>query len=553
MACEVQELEKDGLRRRFAVVVDREEVDRRMQMALMDLREKVRLKGFRPGKAPLSLLEKLYGEAVFGEVAEETIKEHTERLFRDRKLRPALQPDVSVEEADREKGIRYEVTAEVLPEIDVSGFEAPAIERLVAEITDEDVDAALARLAEQAKRYEPADAETKAAEGDMVVVDFTGRIDGEPFEGGQAEGAQLILGSGQFLPGFEAGLVGAKAGETRDVTVTFPDDYPRAELAGKTAVFTVTVKEVRKAVIPERDDALAQQFGLTDLEALKKAVRDQLEQEARELSRQAAKRLLLDELAARYDFPVPEGMVALEYRQIWEQIKRDMIASGAAKPEDLEGKEEPDDEAERQEFRAIAERRVRLGLLLSEVGLANNIEISRDELMRKVAEEARRFPGQERQVYEFYTKNPQAMAQLRAPIYEDKVVDFVLEMAPGEQRTVSLATLRRVVEEGPDALAQADQPKSAKKTAKATKATKAGGKKKAATGSKDDGGEKTAKSKGAGKAAAKKTTDAKPAAKKTATKKTATKKAAAKRSGGKTATAAKTKKAKAKTSEAEQS
>ncbi len=541
MACEVQEVEKEGLRRRFAVVVDREEIDRRMQMALMDLRAKVRLKGFRPGKAPLSLLEKLYGEAVFGEVAEETIKEHTERLFRDRKLRPALQPDVSVEEADREKGIRYEVTAEVLPEIDVSGFEAPAIERLVAEITDEDVDAALTRLAEQAKRYEPADAKAKAAEGDMVVMDFEGRIDGEPFEGGQGEGAQLILGSGQFLPGFEEGLVGAKAGETREVEVVFPDDYPRAELAGKTAVFTVTVKEVRKAVVPEVNDELAQQFGLTDLEALKKAVRDQLEQEARELSRQAAKRLLLDELAARYDFPVPEGMVALEYRQIWEQIKRDMIASGAAKPEDLEGKDEPDDEAERQEFRAIAERRVRLGLLLSEVGLANNIEISRDELMRKVAEEARRFPGQERQVYEFYTKNPQAMAQLRAPIYEDKVVDFVLEMAPGEQRTVSLATLRRVVEEGPDALAEADQPESGKK--KTTKATKAA-RKKAATGAKEDGGDKPAKTKGAGKTTA---------TKKTASAKSAAKKTSAKKSGGKTAKSAKPKKAQAKTAESEQS
>ncbi len=543
MACEVQELEKDGLRRRFAVVVDREEIDQRMQMALMDLREKVRLKGFRPGKAPLSLLEKLYGEAVFGEVAEETIKEHTERLFRDRKLRPALQPDVSVEEADREKGIRYEVTAEVLREIDVSGFEAPAITRLVAEITDEDVDAALARLAEQAKRYEPADAKTKAAEGDMVVVDFEGRVDGEPFEGGRGEGAQLILGSGQFLPGFEEGLVGARAGETRDVEVAFPDDYPRAELAGKTAVFTVTVKEVRKAVVPEVSDDLAQQFGLTDLDALKKAVRDQLEQEARELSRQAAKRLLLDELAARYDFPVPEGMVALEYRQIWEQIKRDMIASGAAKPEELEGQDEPEDEAERQEFRAIAERRVRLGLLLSEVGLANNIEISRDELMRKVAEEARRFPGQERQVYEFYTKNPQAMAQLRAPIYEDKVVDFVLEMAPGESRTVSLATLRRVVEEGPEALAEADRPKSGKKAAKTTKTA---AKKKTAAGSSDGDGRKAAKAKGAGKTAAKKTARAQSAAKT----------ASAKKGEGKTAKAAKaakTRKAKTKTPEAERS
>ena len=291
--------------------------------------------------------------------------------------------------------------------------------------------------------------------------------------------------------------------------VTFPADYPRGEVAGRTAVFTVTVKEVRKPVVPAIDDDLAQQFGMTDLEALKKAVRDQLEQEARALSRQAAKRMLLDRLAADHDFPVPEGMVALEYRQIWEQIKRDMIASGAATPEELEGKEEPDDESERAEFRAIAERRVRLGLLLSEIGLANNIDISRDELMRKVAEEARRFPGQERQVYEFYTKNPQAMAQLRAPIYEDKVVDFVLEMAPGEERKVPLETLRRVVEEGPEVLSE--RAAGASGTAKKASSRK--------------------------KAAAKKKTDGK-AAKAASAEKTGAKKSGAKKGGAKTAAAA---------------
>ncbi len=509
MACEVEEIEKVGLRRKFAVSIDRAEIDQRMQMALMDLRDKVRLKGFRPGKAPLSLLEKLYGDALFGEVAEEAIKEHTERLFRDRKLRPALQPDVSVDKVDREEGICYEVAAEVLPEIDVSGFKAPEIERLIAEITDEDVDAALRRLAEQARRYEPKGEKAKAEEGDMVVIDFEGRIDGEPFEGGRGGDAQIVLGAGQFLPGFEEGLKGAKAGETRDVEVTFPADYPRGEVAGRTAVFTVTVKEVRKPVVPAIDDDLAQQFGMTDLEALKKAVRDQLEQEARALSRQAAKRMLLDRLAADHDFPVPEGMVALEYRQIWEQIKRDMIASGAATPEELEGKEEPDDESERAEFRAIAERRVRLGLLLSEIGLANNIDISRDELMRKVAEEARRFPGQERQVYEFYTKNPQAMAQLRAPIYEDKVVDFVLEMAPGEERKVPLETLRRVVEEGPEVLSE--RAAGASGTAKKASSRK--------------------------KAAAKKKTDGK-AEKAASAEKTGAKKSGAKKGGAKTAAAA---------------
>ncbi|RMF16116.1 MAG: trigger factor [Alphaproteobacteria bacterium] len=546
MGTEIEEVKADGLKREFAVAIDPQEIARRIEIALMDLRDKVRLKGFRPGKAPLSLLEKLYGEAVFGEVAEEAIKEHTDRLFRERKLRPAMQPEIEVETAEREQGIRYTIKAEVLPEIDVRGFKAPKLERVVGTVTDDEVEAALERLAAQARRFEPAAKNYKAKTGDVVVVDFVGRVDGEEFEGGKAENAELELGAAGYIPGFEDQLVGAKAGEERIVKVTFPEDYRVKELAGREAEFTVNVKEVKKPTEAVLDDELARQFGMENLEALKRAITEQLEQEAKELSRQQVKRALLDRLSEMYDFPVPEGMVRLEYRDIWEQIKRDLVASGEGDAEELREKEEPDDEGERAEFLAIAERRVRLGLLLSELGLANNIEISRDELMRKVAEEARRFPGQEQQVFEYFTKNPQAMAQLRAPIYEDKVVDYILELAEVEERTVPLAELRRIVTEGEAAAEGGAEAKKSVKTGKkakpsaakasAAKQKKASAKKKApakkAAGGVEEGAEK--KTAPAKKTAAKKSgTEQKAATKKASAKKSTAKKSTAKKSAAK--------------------
>ncbi len=540
MGTEIEEVKSDGLKREFAVAIDPQEIARRIEIALMDLRDKVRMKGFRPGKAPLSLLDKLYGEAVMGEVAEEAIKEHTDRLFRDRKLRPAMQPDIEVETVEREQGIRYTVKAEVLPEIDVRGFKAPKLERIVGTVTDDEVEAALERLAAQARRFEPAARNYKAKTGDVVVVDFVGRVDGEEFEGGKAENAEIELGAAGYIPGFEEQLVGAKTGEERVVRVTFPEDYRVKELAGREAEFTVAVKEVKKPAEAALDDDLARQFGMENLEALKKAITEQLEQEAKELSRQQVKRALLDKLSEMYDFPVPEGMVKLEYRDIWEQIKRDLMASGEGDAEALRDKEEPDDEDERAEFRAIAERRVRLGLLLSEIGLANNIEISRDELMRKVAEEARRFPGQEQQVFEYYTKNPQAMAQLRAPIYEDKVVDFILELADVGERTVPLAELRRIVTEGE---AAAEEGSKAKKTgAKAKAATKKAGRKSSTTKERKTPAKKTAAKDGKAstkKAGAKKgstksaTREKSPATKKASSKKASSKKKTSARKAGK--------------------
>ena len=526
---QIEEVKNEGLKREFKVSVDKEELDRRVQLILMDFRDKVRMKGFRPGKAPLSLLKKLHGTAAIGQAVEDSVRENTDKLFRDRKLRPATRPEIEVGEVDEGKGFDFTVRAEILPEIDVAAFKAPALERLVARPSDADVEEALARLAAQSRRFTEAPANYRAKTGDVVRIDFEGSIDGSPFEGGTGEDVELEIGSGQFIPGFEDQLVGVKSGQERSVSVTFPQDYGRGDLAGKEALFAVTVKEVRIPQEAAIDDELAKGFGLESLDALKDVLRQQLEQEAAQLSRARLKRGLLDALAGTYDFPVPETMVDLEYRDIWEQIKRDAIQSGEAPEADLAGKEEPDSEEDRKEFRAIAERRVRLGLLLSELGLANNIEISRDELMRKVVEEARRFPGQEQQVYEFYTKNEQALAQLRAPLYEDKVVDFILEMAEVSEREVSLADLRKVVEDEDEETVEAEaKPKKTKAKPKAKKSAKAKAepaRKATASAKKAKATPKAKKSAKAKAAPTRKATAKKAAPKATATRKSGTRKA----------------------------
>lgn len=497
---QIDELKNEGLSRQYKITVDKEELDRRTSAILEDLRDKVRMKGFRPGKTPIALIRKIHGEAVFGQAVEDSVREGADSLFKEKKLRPALQPKIEVGKADAAAGVEFTVSAEILPDVDVDGFRAPKLERLVAKPSDADIDVAIERLVGQMKSFEAAPKSYKAKTGDAVVIDFTGSIDGVEFEGGKGEDFQLELGSGQFIAGFEEQLVGAKAEDTPTVTVTFPDNYGREDLSGKEARFAVTVKDVKKPADARADDAMAKNFGLESLADLKDAINRQLEGEAAQLSRARIKRKLLDALADVYDFEVPAGMVDLEYRDIWNQIRTDAVRSGEATEEELKDQDEPADEADRAEYRQIAERRVRLGLLLSELGLANKIEIGRDELMRRVAEEARRYPGQERQVFDFYTKNEQAMAQLRAPLYEDKVVDFILEQAEISETAISLEDLRRAVAEEEDAEAEKTVEK---KPAKKTKAANA-------KASEAESDEKTAEKPAAKKKAAAK----KPAAKK---------------------------------------
>lgn len=524
---QIDELKNDGLKREFKVTAEKDDLDRRIQLILLDLRDRVRMKGFRPGKAPLALLKSLHGEAARAQAIDEAIRETVDSLFRERKIRPAMQPKIDVADVAEAGGFSFTVEAEILPEIDTVGFKAPALNRLVAKPSDKDVDAALDRLITQSKVYEAAADGAVSKAGDAVIIDFVGSVDGEEFSGGKGEDVQLELGSGQFVPGFEDQLIGVKAGQEKTVSVTFPEKYGRADLNGKDASFQVSVKEIKTPVDRKIDDELAQSFGLEDLAQLKDAIRTQLENEAKELSRAKVKRTLLDSLADSYDFDVPAGMVEMEYRDIWSQIKRDAVMSGEATEDELAELDEPESEEDRNEYRAIAERRVRLGLLLSELGLSNNIEISRDELMQRVADEARRYPGQEREVFEFYTKNEQAMAQLRAPLYEDKVVDFILEMADITDIDVSLEALRLAVteedgEEDSSGKKAASSRSAAKKKTSSTKKKASGTDEKAAAAEKKASAKKTADKAPAKKAPAKKTVDK-------ASAKAATKKAPAKK------------------------
>jgi len=480
---QIEELLNDGLKREFKVVVPAQELDSRLDKILVEYRATAKIKGFRPGKAPLSLLRRMHGERAKGQVISETMQETSTKLFEEKDIRPALRPDVDMGAYEDGKDLEYTLKVELLPDVDVEGFKAPALERWVAEVADADIKTALDNIAGQQKSFKKAAKAAKAKNGDAVLIDYIGRVDGEAFDGGAAEGHQLELGTGTFIPGFEDQLVGAKAGDEKLVKVTFPSEYQSADLAGKDAEFTVNVKEVQSPSEAKVDDDLAKNLGLDDLAALKEALKGQLEGDNANLTRAHLKRKLLDALAEEYSFDVPAGMVDLEFAQIWETIKRDAISTGEATAEDFEGKDAPEDEAEAAEFRGIAERRVRLGLLLSEIGVKNDVQVTQEEVNRRVIEEARRFPGQESQVFEFYQKNEEARAQLRAPIFEEKVVDFVLEQADLTDKTVSrddLDAAVRAIDEEDASPAKAKKASAKKKPAAKKPAAKKAAPKKAA-------------------------------------------------------------------------
>ena len=461
---QVTETNAEGLKREFKIVLDASEIDRRMNDRLVDISKTIRMKGFRPGKVPASLVKKMHGQAVLGEVLERAVDETSRSALDEKKIRPALQPKVEVKEFGEGKGLEYTMTVEMLPEITIGDLSKLKVERPVAEVPDADVDTFLNRLAEGQKNFETAAKTKKAAEGDAVLIDFVGSVDGEKFEGGAGEDFTLELGSGQFIPGFEDQLIGAKAGDKVDVNVTFPEQYQAADLAGKAALFEVTVKEVKVAKPVTVDDAFAEQMGLKDLGELKEKAREQLGRELKSLSRMRVKRNLLDALAGDYDFDVPLGMVDMEFEQIWQEFQRELEADGRS----IEDEEQSEDELQ-AEYRSIAERRVRLGLVLSEIGQSNNVEIKADELNQALAMEARRYPGQEQAVIRYFRENPQALAQLRAPLYEDKVVDFILEMAQVTDRTVT----REELEAEPEDEAAKPKKAPAKKAAPKKAASKA--------------------------------------------------------------------------------
>ncbi len=483
---QVNETLNEGLTREFTITIPAADLDAELNSRLVELAPQVNMPGFRPGKVPPALLRQRYGDALLGEVIEKSVNESSQRALDDRELRPASQPNVEITSYEKGQDLEYKLSVELMPEIETIDFSSLELERLVAEPSEDDIGEAIGRMAEGQKESAPIEEARPAALGDVVVIDFVGKLDGEPFEGGAAQDHNLELGSNTFIPGFEEQLVGAEAGAEKAVTVTFPEDYQAEHLAGKEAVFDVTVKEIREPKPVEIDDAFAQRFGLDSLVALKEAVGEQMKGEYLTATRTRMKRQLLDVLADRHSFEVPPKMVEEEYKGIVHQV---VHHSGG---EDGEGHDHdhdhdhdhghdagpdagPDaDEAklsdeDRGEYRSIAERRVRLGLLLSEVGRQNNIQVTDEEVSRAIQEQAARFPGQERFVFDYYQKNPQALAQVRAPLFEDKVIDFVVEMAKVTDKTVSAEELFRD-SDGEDEQAEAaatEEKKPAKKKSKA--------------------------------------------------------------------------------------
>jgi trigger factor len=440
---QITETNSEGLKHEFKVTIGADDIERRVENRLKELGRQVRLPGFRPGKVPINVLRQRYGTSVMGEVLERAVNDSSSEAMREHKLRPALQPKVEIVSFNEGKDLEYKLAVEVLPEVAPMNFAELKLERLRPEVPDAEVDTALERIARQQRKDEVVD--RPAEKGDLAVIDFTGRIDGNEFPGGSAKGQRLELGAGQFIPGFEEQLAGAKAGERRDVAVTFPSDYGASDLAGKNAVFEVEVKEVRAITPQPIDDSLADAVGMENLAGLRDAVRQQIEREYSGIARQRLKRQLLDRLAERHHFPVPQGMVDIELNVIWKQYEAErerLKQQGAGDPDAGKSEEEL-----KSEYRDIAERRVRLGLLLSEVGRSNNIQVSQEEVNRALAEEARRLPGRERQVIDFYRNQPGALDQLRAPLFENKVIDYILEIAEVSERAVPVDQLLKDDEE----------------------------------------------------------------------------------------------------------
>ena len=445
---QITETSNEGLKRTLKVVVGADELGRRFTERLGEIKGRVQLKGFRKGKVPVPHLKKVFGRSLMAEVLQEAVKETTSKALADRNERPAMQPSVNLPEDQAEiervlageADLSYSVTFEVLPKIELADLESLKLERLIADVEPEAVDKAVTDLADRGTTWTPEEGRA-AASGDRLTVDFVGSIGAEAFEGGRAEGAEIVLGQGSFIPGFEEGIEGARAGEERSVAATFPADYPVDTLAGKEATFAVTVKEVAAPTRPAIDDAFAKTFGMETLAQLKEAIATQIKREYDTASRMKLKRELLDQLDAVHSFELPPTLVESEFETMWRQFNENLKQAG--KTLEDEGKSE---EEARADYRRIAERRVRLGLVIGEIAENSKIEITQDEMRRALIEQARRFPGHEKDVYEYYEKTPGALAELRAPIFEDKVVDFVLEKVNPAEKKVSKEELFKQVE-----------------------------------------------------------------------------------------------------------
>ena len=460
----------EGLKRAFRITIPAKDINARIETELKSIAPQVRMPGFRPGKVPANLVRKMHGPALEQQALENAVQDGVQKLMSEQKLRPAMQPSVELEDAGPGKDAVVKVELETLPDVPEAKIDGLKIERLLVEPGEAEIDEAVERMVSGQKSFDPAPAKRKAALGDRLIIDFEGKIDGQAFEGGKGEGMAIELGSGRLIPGFEDQLVGAAANEQKQIEVTFPEDYPVDHLKGRAATFDVTVNEVQVARETKADDEFAQSMGLEGISQLRELLKGQVEQEMNGLTRTHMKRQLLDQLAARHDFPVPQSMVDAEFDQIWRQLEHE--ASHEEKPEEALAEME----SERDEYRAIAERRVRLGLLLSEIGQRNNVQVSQQEMNQLVMQAAQQYRPDERQRFLEYVQNePMAAAQLRAPLFEDKVVDYLFEQAEISERKVSKAELEAAIEaevghvHGPDCDHDHDHGHGAKKKKPAKK------------------------------------------------------------------------------------
>ena len=464
---QIVETANQGLKRAYAVTIPAKDISLRVDSEVRKIAPQVRMPGFRPGKVPANLVRKMHGQALHQDALNAAIREAMDKLVREEKLRPAMQPDVSLGEDYAEgKDAELTVALEVLPVVELPPLDGLKLEKLTVPVSDAEVDEQIAKLASGQKTFVPAKKGKKAADGDQLIIDFAGKVDGVAFDGGTAEDTALELGAGRFIPGFEEQLVGVKAGDQKQIVVTFPADYPAANLAGQAATFDITVKEVRIAGEAELDDGFAKSLGLESLDQLKGLLRGQLEQETAGLTRTAMKRALLDQLAAGNDFEVPPAMVEAEFEQIWAQLEAE-----AEKEEDSTAAR-AEIEGDREEYRGIAVRRVRLGLLLSEIGQANGVQVSAQEMEMLIQQAARQYREEDRDRFIQYIRSDAlAAAQLRAPLYEDKVVDFLFDKAAVTEREVTRDELQAAIEAEESAPPVKAKP-AKKATAKAAKKAK---------------------------------------------------------------------------------
>ena len=437
---QVTETLAEGLKHEFQISVPASDLDAKADARLVDLKDKVRLNGFRPGKVPVSHLKKVYGRSVMAETIDQTIRDTNSQIFTERGFRLATEPKITMPTEEKaveniltgKSDLTYTVSIEVVPAIQLADFKSFTVEKPVAEVTDADVDEAIKRIADQNRTYAAKGEGTKAETGDRVTISFKGTINGTPFDGGSGENIQVTIGSNTFIPGFEEQLTGIATGETRTLKVSFPKNYASEKLAGQPAEFETTATLIEAPEETKIDDEFAKPLGLESLDKLKEAARERLSAEFAGATRQRVKRMLLDRLDETHRFEAPPSLVEEEFRLMWNSIKAEMESSGKTFAD-----EDTTEEAAQEEYRKIADRRVRLGLVLSEIGEKNKITVTDDEVSRALIERARQMPGREKEVWDYYRNNPNALAQLRAPIYEDKVVDFILELANVTEKKVT--------------------------------------------------------------------------------------------------------------------